>query len=279
MLLYSKCLIPNSVQHRKLDMTLRICVIASGSSGNCIYVASERTTLLVDAGLSCRRIQHGLEALGVELGAVDGVCVTHEHGDHTGALPVLQRRTNLPLYANSGTIEAIQRSSKNNGLTWNVFSTGQAFSVGDLEISPFSVPHDSYDPVGFVVSNKDARIGIATDMGSDTTLIRERLKGCRVLVVESNHDEDMLKQARRPWSLKQRIAGRQGHLSNRQAARLVGELADNNTHTVFLAHLSGDCNSPEIAQRTVSGSLESKGLSHVAVRLTYPDRISEIVEI
>jgi phosphoribosyl 1,2-cyclic phosphodiesterase len=260
-------------------MSLKICVIASGSSGNCTYLASDSTSLLVDAGLSCRRIQLGLESLGVELDSVNGVCVTHEHGDHTSALSVLHRRANLPLYANSGTVEALQRTAKANDLPWNVFSTGQPFKVGDLTVSPFSVPHDSYDPVGFVVSSDTEKIGIVTDMGSDTMLVRERLRGCRILVVESNHDEEMLRQAKRPWSLKQRIAGRQGHLSNRQAGELVAELADTDTHTVFLAHISSDCNRPELAQSTVSRILEEKGLSHVAVRLTYPDRISDIVEI
>lgn len=260
-------------------MSLKICVIASGSSGNCTYLSSGTTALLVDAGLSCKRIQLGLEALGVELDSVNGVCITHEHGDHTSALSVLHRKANLPLYANSGTVDALQRTTRANNLPWNVFSTGQAFTVGDLTVSPFSVPHDSYDPVGFVVSSDTDKIGIVTDMGSDTMLIRQRLKGCRILVVESNHDEEMLRDAKRPWSLKQRIAGRQGHLSNRQAGELVAQLADDQTHTVFLAHISSDCNRPELARNTVSGILEEKGLSHVAVKLTYPDRISDIVEI
>jgi phosphoribosyl 1,2-cyclic phosphodiesterase len=185
------------------------------------------------------------------------------------------RSTGVPVYANSGTIEALERGGRPTGVGWKVFTTGQSFQIGDLTIAPFSVPHDAYDPVGFVVADgAGARAGIATDIGTATSLVRERLRDCGVVVIESNHDEQMLRDAARPWHLKQRIAGRQGHLSNRQAGELLAELAGSSTQAVFLSHLSSACNTPQIALQTVTTILSNHGLASVAVHLTYPDRVS-----
>jgi len=260
-------------------MSLRICVLASGSSGNCIYVASEKTQVLVDAGLSGREICARLDSIGVDADSLDAICLTHEHDDHRSSLGVLQRRHGVDLYANAGTIDGLQGDRRLQGLDWNIFTTGSAFAVGDLTVEPFSVPHDSYDPVGFAISVDTARVGIVTDMGIATGLIRERLKACGVLIVESNHDEELLRASERPWSLKQRIAGRQGHFSNNQAAALVGELAGDHLRSVLLAHLSAECNRPEIALDTVQRALAEVGYQHVSVQLTYPDRPTEIVVV
>lgn len=260
-------------------MTLRVCVLASGSSGNCIYVASGSTRLLIDAGLSCRQIQSRLEEMEVQLDSLSGVCVTHEHSDHTSALSVLHRREAVPIYGNAGTIEALKGGTRYSDLKWNVFTTGQPFLIGDCIVTPFSVPHDSYDPVGFVVRSGDAQVGIVTDAGMGTVLMRERMKGSNVIVVEANHDEQMLRDAKRPWSLKQRIAGRQGHLSNQQAADLVADIAGPGTSTVFLCHLSSDCNRPKLAMRTVSEALQRGGHTGIEVKLTYADQISEVIDI
>lgn len=257
-------------------MALRICILASGSSGNCTVVASDRTAILVDAGLSAREAGRRLEGIGMGLAGLHGVCVSHEHGDHTAGLRVLQERHGVPLYANAGTIDALRRDPKMAGLRWQVFTTGQAFGIGDLTIEPFSVPHDAYEPVGFVVGNGDARVGVVTDMGVPTTLVRERLRGCRVVVVESNHDEKMLLDAERPWYLKQRIMGRQGHLSNQGAAAMLAEIAGPHLHQVFLAHLSSECNDPDLARKTAHDVLLKAGHTHVKVSVTYPDRATEV---
>jgi len=256
-------------------MSLRICVLGSGSSGNSIYVASERTQILIDAGLSGREIERRLAAIGVDVRRIDAVCVTHEHDDHRAALAALQRRHGLALYGNAGTIEAIEREERLRGLTWNVFLTGSPFRAGDLIVEPFSVPHDSYDPVGFVVRNGPSRAGIVTDMGMPTGLIRERLRHCGAILLESNHDEQMLRDAARPWSLKQRVAGRQGHLSNRQAGELLAEVAGPELRSVFLVHLSAECNRPELAAGAVRAALAERGHGGVEVKLTYPDRVSD----
>ena len=257
-------------------MSLRLCVLGSGSSGNCIYVGAAATHALVDAGLSCRETERRLGAIGVGLAQVGSVCVTHEHEDHGSALAVLSRRTPLALYANAGTVEALEGRQGASGLRWNVFTTGVEFAVGDLVFEPFSVPHDSYDPVGFAVRAAGARIGIVTDIGMPTALVRERLRDYDALVLESNYDEWLLRDAPRPWALKQRIAGRQGHLSNEQAGRLLAEVAGPRLRAVFLAHLSADCNRPELALGTVMKHLREAGRTDVELKLTYPDRPSDV---
>jgi len=260
-------------------MSLKVCVLASGSSANCTYVGSERTQILIDAGLSGRETERRLALIGVAPESVNAVCLTHEHDDHKASLGILHRRHGIPLYANSGTIEAMHVDEKLRALPWQVFATGSPFPVQDLVIEPFSVPHDSYDPVGFVVSQGATRVAVVTDLGMATGLIRERLKPCRIVVVECNHDEQMLRDADRPWPLKQRIAGRQGHLSNRQAGELLAEIASPLLHTVFLAHLSAECNRGEVALQTIREALARGGHTHVAVKLTYPDRISDLVSV
>lgn len=260
-------------------MSLKLCVLGSGSSGNCTYVASEQTAVLIDAGLSGRETAARMASVGAELVDLAGVCVTHEHADHKACLAVLHRRTGVGLYANAGTIEGIERAGKVPGLSWNVFTTGTPFEVGDMRIEPFSVPHDSYDPVGFIVGCGTLRVGVVTDMGMSTGLIRERLKGCRAAVIEANHDEALLRDCGRPWSLKQRISSRQGHLSNTQAADLACAVAGPELEVLFLAHLSAECNEPELAARTVRVALAKAGHAGVVVKLTYPDRPSDVVEL
>lgn len=255
---------------------MKICVLASGSSGNCIYVGAGSTRLLIDAGLSGRETAHRLAQIGVKPSAITAVCLTHEHSDHIAGLAVLHARHGLPLYANAGTIEALQRDEKMRGLAWNVFTTGSPFQVGELLLEPFSVSHDAYEPVGFIVASGAVRIGVATDVGVITHLVRERLRHCRALVIESNHDERLLADARRPWLLKQRIAGRQGHLSNEHAAELIGEISGPGLSQVFLSHLSADCNRPELALRAAQAALGRLGHGHVRVCLTFPDRASQV---
>jgi len=259
-------------------MSLKVCVLVSGSSGNCIYVASPNTAILVDAGLSCRETMKRLESIGAVPASIKAVCITHEHGDHVSSIGPLQRRLGADLYANSGTIDGISRDDKMKSLPWKVFTTGSAFTIGDLRIHPFTVNHNANDPVGFVVSDGKSSAGIVTDTGEANNLTREKLKGCQVVVVEFNHDEDMLKDSSRPWVLKQRIVGEFGHLSNKQACQLLADIASPELKTVFLAHLSGECNKPELAVKCARAALEGKGLQKVVVNLTYGDRASEVAE-
>ena len=259
-------------------MSLKVCVLASGSGGNCIYVASGETSILIDAGLSCRETLKRIEMIGADPARINAICITHEHDDHISSLGALHRKTGADLYGNSGTIEGIGHTGKHEDLPWKVFGTGVPFQVGDLRIEPFSVSHDTYDPVGFAITNADARIGIVTDMGIVTELVRTRLKNCRILVIESNHEDSMLKNSDRPWVLKQRIAGMQGHLSNEQACQLLGDIAGPDLRAVFLAHLSSECNEPELAVKSAKAVLEKRGFPGVAVKLTYDNRASDVAE-
>ena len=186
-------------------MTLRICILGSGSSGNCTYIASDTTALLIDAGLSAREIARRLEATGLPLDRVAAICVSHEHSDHTAGIRVLHQRHGVALYANNGTLQGLGGDEELRGLPWKIFTTGAGFAVGDLAVEPFSVPHDAYEPVGFVVACGDVRVGVVTDIGIPTTLVRERLRACRAIVLEANHDERMLMEARRPWSNRSKV--------------------------------------------------------------------------
>ncbi len=252
-------------------MSLTLSVLASSSAANCIFVASETTAILVDAGLSLRRLEERLAALGQGVEKLQGICLSHEHADHISGVPVLCRRHGIPVYANAGTIEGARRAWKDFEPAWRVFETGTTFTIGDLSIESFAVPHDAYDPVGFVIGSGIARVGIATDMGMPTTLIRERLRGCQGIVVESNHDERMLRDSERPWALKQRILGRQGHLSNRHAAEMVAEIAGPGLRCVVLAHVSSECNEPHVAVGEMRESLKARGCTDVQIAVAAED--------
>ena len=251
---------------------LRVCVLASGSSGNCIYVESPQTALLIDAGISARETLRRMEAAGLDPAKLRAICVTHEHTDHTSGIVQLRKRLGVPLYANGDTARAVRGAE---ALEWNLFAIGSPFAIGDIELLSFPLPHDAYAPVGFVLACGASRLGIATDLGMPTQLARERLRGCHLLVLEANHDELLVKNSHRPWSLKQRILGHQGHLSNETAAALLADIAGDTLQQVFLAHLSRECNNLDLALHTVRRHLASSGLSRIRVLPTHPDRPSE----
>ena len=257
-------------------MSLKVCVLASGSAGNSVYVASGKTRILIDAGLSAKQVAVRLDQIGVVPESINGICISHEHGDHVGGVRVLQKRHGIPAYANAGTLNGIQRQPKGHEISVKVFQTGAAFEIGDISVEPFSTPHDAYEPVGFRLQSADTKVAVVTDLGMSTALIRDKLKGCHALVVEANHDEDLLQEAPRPWSLKQRIRSRQGHLSNIDAARLIADSATDELQHVFLAHLSSDCNTPDTALRTVASQLRLDGLGHIHLEISHASKISSI---
>ena len=249
-------------------MSLEICILASGSSGNAIYVASAQTRILIDGGLSAKQIALRLQTIGVMPETISGICISHEHGDHINGIRVFQKRHGSPIYANRGTLTGIQRLKKAEEIQIQLFQTGSSFRIGDLKIDPFSIPHDAREPVGFRVECAGISVGIVTDLGTVTNLVRDKLKGCHALVIEANHDEDLLRESPRPWVLKQRIRSRQGHLSNTHAAELISKCASEQLQVVFLSHLSSDCNTPEIALQTVQSHLRLDGLEHIRLELS-----------
>ena len=249
-------------------MSLKLSVLASGSSGNCTYLSDDTTEILIDAGLSGRQIEQRLESIGTSIAHIDGICLSHEHSDHISAARILQNRHALPVYANGGTIEAIRNHPKESSMQLHQFETGTPFSIGAFQIETFSIPHDAYEPVGFIIRHETLTIGVVTDIGTVTESICQKLRGCHALVVESNYDEDLLREAPRPWSLKQRIRSRQGHLSNLEAAQLIaGSYSDQLTH-VILAHLSSECNTAELALTTVQSQLRFENISNVSIAVS-----------
>lgn len=251
---------------------LTICMLASGSSGNCLYISTRNTRILVDAGLSARETAARLSHLNITPDTIHGICLTHEHSDHITGLKPLHNRYRIPLFANAGTAEAIRTDPSFREIAWQIFENGSAFFIGDMRIEAFSIPHDAADPVGYVIETQNTKVAVAMDMGMPTELIRTRLRGCRVLLLESNHDEDMLNNADRPWSLKQRIKGRQGHLSNQALSGLLADVAGNDLTDVFLCHLSAECNRPDLALAAARAGLSRAGCSDVRTHLTFPDK-------
>jgi phosphoribosyl 1,2-cyclic phosphodiesterase len=232
-----------------------VITLASGSEGNATLVRNETATFLIDAGLSARQLEARLLATGIASEHLSAILLTHEHGDHTSALKVLlTRHQHLPLFCNPLTARALKES----GLVherWKLFETGSEFLLGSFAIRAFSVPHDAADPVGFRISSDGSCLGVLTDLGYATRLVFEALRGIRALLIETNHDEDLLqKDARRPWSVKQRILSRHGHLSNSAAARVLSEL-EAPLEQIILGHLSRDCNSPELALDSATRAL------------------------
>lgn len=247
---------------------MRVCVLGSGSGGNCTWIECGDDAILVDAGLSARRTLRTLDECGLDAGKLRALCITHEHSDHTAGIARLHALLGLPVYANSATARAVKNVPAD---CWKCFLTGHPFSIGPFRLFPFALPHDAYEPVGYRIDCAGVSIGIATDLGMPTTLVRGQLAGCRLLVLEANHDEAMLRQAQRPWHLKQRILGNQGHLSNRATADLLAEIAGETLGTVVLAHLSRDCNSEDLAIGTVRSLLASRGLGRISVLAAHSD--------
>jgi phosphoribosyl 1,2-cyclic phosphodiesterase len=260
-------------------MPIELCVLASGSSANCVYLSTGHTRILVDAGLSGKATAERLASIGVDINQIDAICVTHEHDDHKSALGVLQRRYNVALYANSGTARGIMNSQGNKDLEWTIFHTGSTFPLGDFQVHPFSVMHDGADPVGFIFTHAGVSVGVVTDMGIVTELVRQRLAPCHTIVLESNHDEQMLKDSGRPWSLKQRIAGTRGHLSNLHAAELACHIAATGLKRILLAHISNDCNERDLALQTMQQALQLAGHTHIEIHLTYQQQPSDLIVI
>lgn len=233
-------------------------MLGSGSAGNSTLVATNHCRILVDGGLSARQVVLRLEQCGVMPEQLDGVVLTHEHSDHICGLEVLCRKFDLPIYCNRLTAEALRASGLAERCRhWRLFATGTEFSICDITVQTFPVPHDAVDPLGFVFHAGSGALGFITDLGYVTKLIVERLREVQTLVIETNHDEKLLQSdTHRPWPVKQRIQSRHGHLSNTAAAKVIEQLLPGKIERVVLGHLSRDCNTPALAMNTVRASLE-----------------------
>jgi phosphoribosyl 1,2-cyclic phosphodiesterase len=226
---------------------MNICALASGSKGNCLYLESGKTRLLLDAGVSLREINARLDASGIDPATVHGVLVTHEHIDHIRSAGSFARKYKVPVIISYATRTAAQKYLDKAQLL--EFESGYSFAFRDLMIDPFPITHDCCDPVGFLIESVEGRIGSVTDLGVATRLVKEKLKGCRALNLESNHDPEMLINGPYPWELKQRIKSRHGHLSNEESLELLFDLASEQLEALILAHLSEVNNHPEMVEQ------------------------------
>lgn len=242
---------------------MKLTSIASGSSGNCIYLGSDEANILVDAGISGKKIENGLKELSVEPKSLDGILVTHEHIDHVAGLGVMARRYHLPLYMTEKTAQAvcnIKSVGKIDHELFQVITPDCPFRIRDITIDATSIWHDAADPVCYTMESGGVRASIATDMGNYHEGIVEKLKGSDILFIEANHDINMLQVGPYPYYLKRRILSNRGHLSNERSGQLLCDIMTENTREVFLGHLSKDNNYSELAYETVKISLLENGM-------------------
>jgi phosphoribosyl 1,2-cyclic phosphodiesterase len=283
-------------------VSVKFTILGSGSSGNCAYIETAEARILVDAGFSPRQIRARLASIGRTPENLTAILITHEHSDHISGLFGLAEKLKIPIYCNRATQDAIAWAFKErwNGkkrdplfdglektsadfltkLEWRLFSTGDNFELNDLLVETFQIPHDAQDPVGFLLRTPGGNIGFVTDLGHMTRLVLDRIRAANVLVLESNHDVKMLQDCpRRSWSLKQRILGRHGHLSNEAAAEAVAQIMCADLKHLYLAHLSRECNKPELALRIMTECLQQLGATHVQLQFAAQDVPCETLEL
>ena len=248
------------------------CPLASGSKGNCIYLGTKDTKILIDAGISAKMIGEKLSEIGVDVEEIDAVVISHEHTDHIKGLHTLCKKLDIPVFANRDTAKGIFQVFP-QALKFKIFSTGEVFTFGDIEVHPFSVQHDTLDPVAFTFNVGGAKIGICTDIGFVTTLVRTQLQQCDYLMVEANHEPSMVHASNRPIVYKKRVLSKQGHLSNEECAKLLLDVFHPGLKHVFLAHLSSECNNPELAIQIVEKRLSEQGLK-ASLSIAYQDQVS-----
>ncbi len=239
-----------------MEQSIRYCVLASGSKGNALYVEAGGRAVLVDCGLSGKELLRRLDTAGLDPGRINAILVSHEHRDHVLGVGVAARKLKIPVYLNPRTARRLGNAL--GPADFYKFETGQTFELAGLTIHPFSVSHDAADPVGFTFTYKNVKLGLATDLGEATKLVRHRLVGCHGLIMEANHDITMLDEGPYPWETKRRVKGRHGHLSNEDAAALLEELVHRDLISVTLAHLSETNNLPQLPLELASAALNGQ---------------------
>ncbi len=255
-------------------MPLLFQSLASGSKGNAILVCSQKTRILVDAGLSARELVNRLQQTRVKADRLDAVVISHEHTDHVRGLGTLSRRFDLPVYLSQGTLDHLPPEIGQLADA-RLFQPGSPFAIGDLRIKPFAISHDAQDPAGFVVEHEAHRIGVCTDLGIVTQLVRTRLQGCQALILEANHDPELLLNGPYPLPLKQRIRSRHGHLSNAECFELLQSVHHHDLQVVLFAHLSEVNNQPELVLRSSREFLNGSGWDCITLEVGKQQEVSK----
>lgn len=266
---------------------MRVCSIASGSSGNCIYVGTETTHILVDAGISCKRIREGVNQLDIDLSDLDGIFITHEHSDHIAGLKVLAKNYGIPIYSTPGTLNGIMHSKCVQGdmdeSLLVPINADEKFVIKDITMHPLRVSHDANEPVAYRVYHGNKKLGIITDLGTYSDYTVASLQGMNMLYMEANHDVNMLQVGPYPYYLKQRILGNRGHLSNEAAGRMLCSLLHDKMEAVVLAHLSKENNMPELAYESVRLEVNMSDVPYTAndfpLYVAKRDTLSEMITL
>ncbi len=258
-----------------IDQEMSVCVLASGSKGNSTYVSSGKYSILIDAGLSGIELEKRMASKNLPASNLKAILITHEHTDHVQAAFVISKRYKIPVYASRATMAAIG-DKKKSFHEIREFVCGNAFRINGMEIQPFSISHDAVDPAGFTVSSGSKKMGIATDLGIATSLVKTRLMNCGLVMIEANHDPVMLASGPYPWTLKQRVRSRVGHLSNQEAKELVTQIIHPGLKQVIIGHVSEKNNTREMALGTVSEAIRGR---HVGITVADQTSASEVYKI
>jgi phosphoribosyl 1,2-cyclic phosphodiesterase len=265
-----------------ITISLQVCTLASGSSGNAIYVGSDNKKILIDAGLSGAELNRRLAGIDLQLEDIDAVLLTHEHNDHISGAGVVARRCDIPIYASEGTWVAAEKKLGDLKATQQQILSGNGLEIGDFKINSFSTPHDAEESVGYTIACQDKKLAVATDMGEVTAEVKAEISSADLVILESNHDLEMLKIGPYPWSVKKRIMSQEGHLSNDDAADLTVDLVKQGVSRILLAHLSQDNNMPELAFLTIKNMLVAEGLeidTDVKLDFAYQEQISKCYQL
>ncbi len=259
-----------------LTEPLGITVLGSGSHGNALLIHCGGAGILVDAGFSLKELRRRLQAAGLPESMIRGIIVTHEHNDHISGLRVCANHFQVPVYMTRKCADVLRHRDADLGQL-SLFAPGGAFSISSFDIEPFSIPHDANDPVAFVVHCGPCKIGVVTDLGYAGSTVEYQLRQCNTIVLESNHDLNLLAASKRPWPLKQRIMGRHGHLSNDACVELLQRVVDSCTRNIILAHLSQECNRPDIVEKTARRGLAKIARPDIELTIAAQDHPSTTV--
>lgn len=257
---------------------MRFSVLASGSKGNACYIETDNTRILIDGGLSCRELLRRMELVGLETSRLDAIIITHEHSDHIKGVGPISRKFNSTVYSNSSTINRCVKTLGKTSLNDNL-QTGETLKINDITVETFAKGHDAVEPIGLIVSSNGSRLGILTDVGKSTSLIEDVLQDCTGVLLEFNHDIEMLENGPYSYYLKRRIKGSKGHLSNDQAGTLLKRLSNKRLCHVVLAHLSEVNNTPEKALAKARESLSECDMENIAVHVSYQDYPCPVLEV